>query len=68
MLFSKNQTTDKTLPTKRDSKTAGFGGFLVTFSAAKKSLRPQAETPAPLSQEKAKNRVQKNALYNNVGE
>ena len=32
----------------RDSKTAGFGGFLVTFSAAKKSLRPQAETsPRP---------------------
>ena len=55
MLFSKNQTTGKTLPTKRDSKTAGFGGFLVTISAAKKSLRPQAETPAPLSQEKGKN-------------
>ena len=31
----------------RDSKTVGFGGFLVTFSAAKKSLRPQAELTSP---------------------
>ena len=32
---------------KGDSKTVGFGGFLVTFSA-KKSLRPQAEAcPRP---------------------
>ena len=29
---------------KRDSKTVGFGSFLVPFSAAKKELRPQAES------------------------
>jgi len=57
MLFSKNQTTDKTLPTKRDSKTAGFGGFLVTFSAARKSLCPQAETPASLFARERRNGV-----------
>ena len=31
---------------KPNRKGFPFGGFLVTFSAAKKSLRPQAETPA----------------------
>ena len=31
---------------KEVQKPLVSGGFLVTFSAAKKSLRPQAETPA----------------------
>ena len=50
----------------RDSKTVGFGGFLVTFSAAKKSLRPEAElAPAPAGAEHPRRRgkAAKRSLY-----
>ena len=46
------------LPQKRDSKTVGFGGLLVTFPAAEKSLRPQAEASCALSHRRGRGKPQ----------